>query len=484
MRFVPALLLISIFAGCLADDEDPAQAVDDVIRDEADRFLVQEHDHFDASLHRASRNLEVVGYSNGVDDGGDPDDIPADMVHTELAVQGGYVYMARASGVDPTATVPLPICGEVPGNDPGRGGFSIIDVTNPAAPRVAGTYLAMGGADIEVDRTGDVVFFATQRNCITEIAGTLQVGQDPSDVLPRGIHIVDVSDKRAPELMSYLPLPINGPHTITYHDGPTGEFLIVSTYDLIQDPITSALRAAPVTQRVLIYEILRDTSGDELVLVPVNTFSLAEAGSGDRLVFPHDAIPYEHPTAGWLLNVAYWDEGLQLLDFNDPRAPLTVLDEYLDFSPSSRNSLHQVRSFAAPIGDLHVTVTEPEIISADETGQITFLDTTDPHDIRRLGHWTLPGDLVTTDFDFSPHNFDLADGKVFLAHNHAGLWVIDVGSEEKVQDPQSTGYFLDVRQRTDSPRFQPWFWGAFEDNGLIYTVDLASGLYVLRYTGP
>lgn len=481
------LLLLVPLAGCLADD---GPDLNDVARDveaAAEDFLVADHDHADASLHASSLNFERVGYTNGFDNSGSADAIPAGMTYNELAVHGDYAYLVRATP-EPGLSVPTPVCGRVPSPLDGgipvqHGGFSIINVADPTDPLVVGTYEALPGADIEVSRDGELVFFSTQRNCPNQIAGVLQADNDPSDVLPRGIHIVDVRDPRAPELVFMQPLPVNGPHTITYGEVANQELLFVSTYDLYDDPAGNPAVVA-ATQRVYIFELLRDPASltDQVSLRLANVFFLTDRGNQGQLVFPHDAIHQTHPTGRELLYVAYWDKGVQIVDITDLNGPLPVVDAFTDFSPSSHNAIHLARPFEEPINGQHITVAQPELISADETGQITFLDTTLPDDIRKVGTWTLPGELTVHTFDFSPHNFVLRDAKVFLAHNHAGIWVIDA---QDVEQPRSTGYFLDVEPRMDSPIHQPWFWGTqWATTGELLAVDQSSGLYVLRYTGP
>ncbi len=478
-----SLVLVLVLSGCLAGEKDPGQDARDrapAIEEASLPLLVQDHDHNNASAHAGSHGFELVGYSNGVDQSGNPNSIPGDAYYTELALRNGYLYMARGNVIDPTQAIPTPVCSELPAQDPSHGGFSIINVLDPENPTVVGNYNALTGSDIEVSMDGHYVFFATQRNCLTEIGGNLQLHQDPPGTAPRGIHVVDVSDPTAPSLAFYQPLPVNGPHTVTYHERDGQELLVVSTYDLYEDPGSGTLRALSATQRVLIFEIERGP--DEGVgLRPVNTFFLTDNPPAQKMYFPHDARVQRHPVTGQdLMYVAYWDKGLQIVDITDLNGPLTAEGGYTDFSPSSRNNIHLAMPFPNMIEGKHVTVTEPEIITADETGYITFLDTTDPTRPSKLGHWTLPGDLFVQYLEFSPHNFAFHDNKVILAHNHGGLWSIDVG-HGNLASPQTAGFFMDVLQRDDPPRPQPYFWGAVVEDQLIYAVDESSGLYILRH---
>lgn len=493
-------LLVAGLAGCL---QDGGSAPDyNVIRAAVDEAAAQvlHVDHVEIDGHRSwkghagSHNMQLVGYSNGFDDSGDPDRIPRAGTYNELAVTPEHVYLVRKS------------------NDGSYGGFSIIDIRDPARPHVVSSFAALGGADIEVNPEGTLAFFAAQRNSVGEVAGG---AQSDSAGPPRGIYVVDISDKKAPVLDSFTAMPANGPHTLTFHRHANGsDYLLACTYDLVTDPATGAIvGSVPVTQRLIVFLIAPNPiseaglPGPSVALVPVAQFQVTEAPPEGKLYFPHDAAVAIHPDTGQtLITLAYWDKGVRFLDFSTPPAPqspgapapqLREIGAFTEFSPSAFNNIHFARAFDAPMeafgadGErerLHVTVAEPEIVQApDETGQITFLDTSDPTKPRTLGHWTLPRQsppLGVSSLDFSPHNFDLWDGKVALAHNHAGVWIIDVSTAENMADPVGTGFYMTAKARTDSPTLQPRAWGVFEQGGLLYASDEATGLYVLRYTGP
>lgn len=506
MRSLAVALALLMLAGCLSmggkrPDYDAAQ--DEVVLS-ATPFLVQDHDHKDARLHNGSFNVELVGYHSGMPgDGQDPDQIPAGVSYNELAVTDEYAYLARTSA------------------DGSVGGFVILSHKDPADPgrlTFVGEFPALGGADLEVSADETLAFFDTQRNGATgsnvpipgapdplAIVTSATGSQTPGSALPRGILLVDIADKRAPTLASYMPLPANGPHTMTYWQDPSDpakEYLIVCTYDLVTDPQTGALvSAVPVTQRVIVYQVQRAVTtpaGAETpaALSPVSQYTISDSPPSGKLYFPHDTRVQVHPTYGGgstpLLYVAYWDKGVRILDFSDPSS-LSEVGFFTEFGPTALNNIHLAQPFDAddPVGksERHVTVAQPEIPSApDETGQLTFLDTTDPEHPRQVGYWTLPngtsGRLGITGFDFSPHNFDTWDGKVALGHFHAGVWVIDASDDENLEDPKSVGYYMPSKPRNASPVNQPAVWGVFERDGLLWASDEATGLYVLRYTGP
>lgn len=479
-----------LLAGCFGGDDRPDfEAVETGVETAAGPVLLQTHDsetgHFDASLHQGSWNLELVGYHNGVDGSGDPAAINAVAplgYYTELAVTDQYAYLSRQSA------------------DGTYGGFAIVDIRNASAPRFEGEFLGLGSADIEVNDDESLAFLATQRNLPPEVAGSVQGSQDPRSGLPRGIYVVDIEQKDAPSLDSFFPLPVNGPHTLTWFRHPIDgqQYLVTCTYDLVTDPGTGALLGTiPVTQRVLLHRVVQEP-GAPAALVPVGQFTIAEQAPAGKLYMPHDTRVQVHPTyeggARVLLYVAYWDKGMRILDITTPASPqMAEIGRTADFSPSALNNIHLAQPFDEPIADRHVSVTQPEIPQVDgETGQLTFFDTSDPTSPLKLGHWTLPpgeqGQLGVTGFDFSPHNFDTWDGKVAVGHFHAGVWVIDASDEENLAEPKSVAFYMPAKPRPESPVRQPNVWGVFErevgGESLLFAIDEATGLYILRYTGP
>lgn len=484
---VAAVALLAL-SGCLGlfDDRPDYDAAEKAVTEAAEASLTLEHDHFDPALHGGAHNLELVGYHNGVDDSGNASAIPAGGYFTELALGERYVYMAGAS------------TGGFQDGAGALGGFSIISAEDPTDPYLVGRYDGPTGSDIEVNADETLAFFGTQRNTIEEVLGVLAGTQDPTAALPRGIHVVDISDKRLPTLESFVPLPYNGIHTVDYVQHPlTGaEYLVACTYDFYGNTVPSSTGSAansgfpdgvnPLTQRVIVFEIQENPIGTPRIdLVPVSQYQIPEEAPDGHYFMPHDTSVAMHPDGRPLLLVAYWDKGVRILDFSDP-AQLTELSGYTDYTPSDFGNIHQVKAFPELIDGRHVTVAEPEIIDAgDETGQMTFIDTTDPEAPTKISHWTLPSEeLFVRSLDFSPHNFDLWDGKVALAHYHAGVWVIDVSDAENLEDPKHVAYYIPSMPRDDAPKITPNAWSAFWRDGHIYATDESSGLHILEYTGP
>lgn len=412
--------------------------------------LVQEHDHSDPAAHALSYGLSKVGHHSAFAESVWP--AKAGSIN-ELAVKPPYVYVSRSAP---------------------QGGFAILNVSDPANPVLEGEFLSEGGSDIEVSEDGNWVFLASQRT----VPDPAQLAGAPLQHAPRGVYIVDVSDKANPRMERFFPLPVNGPHTNFYYKMGDRQLLVLCTYDLVANPTSSDLvMSNPATQRVLITEIVQGPLGWDLKVL-----STYQVTSGAGLILPHDATVQKHPITGQeLMYVAYWDAGLRIVDITDPSKPKEI-GSFLDFAPSAYKNLHDAKAFPMLVEGRHITAVAPELVTAPEAGQITFLDTTDPTKPVKLGHWSLPGDMqTTTPFLFSPHNFDIAeDGTLAYAHYHAGVWLLDVGTLANLQSPPVLGFYLPHEKREGYTGSVPNVWGVFQRDGKIWASDIGTGLYVLE----
>ncbi len=516
MRTVTPTLLAAIAvitAGCVTLDPalDTADAVIGDVYPVVGEPIIQDHDHADPAQHAAGVNTAVLGRHNGwADDGAFP--AGAGGVN-EIAIWNDLVITSRSGSL---------------------GGFAILDFADPANPVMLGEYLAEPGADIEVSADGNWVFHASQRT--TPNPDSLQ-SKPITGNQHRGIYVVDISDKANPRFESFFPLPTNGPHTVSYncygHVTKTGcdgrEILAIQTYDLIPNVATGdLLGAVPVTQRILLGEFttLADgTRGIETLAV----WSVTDLPGAGQLFFPHDAVIQKHPVTGqYLLYAAYWDAGLVVLDVTDPADP-TFVSRYTDFRPTRLASLHYAEPFPMLVQGRHITAVAPEIVTADEAGQLTFIDTTDPANPTYLGYWNVPGGLVVDSaFIFSPHNFDIRceadddaggegggerraadadangglpnpgarsmdDGhgsamqeadecRVVIGHNHAGMWEMDASTLALMEEAPTTAFFQPVPEEGCRGRCVG-VWGAmYRHDGSIAVSDGGTGIWIVKST--
>lgn len=468
--FVTLLLALTVFAGCIADSDDDGESVPDRSLDPAvlAELVVQDHDHSDRAAHAGTAGMDLLGFSPA-----HAGEVPAGSSVNEVAAWGHYAYVSRG---------------------PPLGGFAVIDIEDPTAPEVVGEWSGEAGFDIEVTDDGRYVLFATQRNGQPlGFPGTMT--SEPTHHQPRGIYVVDVSDPTNPVYESFLPHPWNGVHTMEYlfDEETEEELVIIQTYDLSSSlvpgvPTPTATMALPPTQRVTTALLDRDAP-DGVRIVPQGLYQVQDVPppdqftSGTTLIMPHDSHVERHPLTGErLLYVAYWDAGLRIVNIDDLANPSEVA-AWTDFAPSSIVSLHDVKTVPVLIDGRHITVAGPEIVVAPETGQFTVLDTTDPRDIKKLGHWVLPGEGLIIPgeepFLFSPHVFYINEtGVIVLAHNHAGVWMVDIGSAEKLMAPETLGYAMPVEGLPEVTARGPSVWTAMWWEGLVLATDGPSGLYV------
>ena len=446
MRAAFAILVVLV-AGCLAPVETiapaaPVPSLDDVLP------IVQDHDHSDAALHEGIAGFELVGWHNGFSDDGTWPTEGGSV--NELAMHGTHAFLARSGP---------------------QGGFVVLDVSDPAAITKIGAFDGEGTADIDLSFDGLWAFASTQRT--VPAAGALV--SSPLAHTPRGVYVVDVSDPSAPRLESFHPLPINGPHTATYAEIDGKAYVVLQTYDLLNQPAAGVFGALGATQRIWITEFVSDNG--RMVLRPVAVYAIPALGVAGE-VFPHDSSIDQHPDGRWIMSVAYWDGGLRLVDVSDPRSPKEV-SAFTDFHPSTEVNLHDVKPFPVLIGGRHVTVTGPELPTSPEDGQLTFVDTTDAAKPAWLGHWSLPGDnVVDVPFLYSPHVFVTTEtGMVYIGHNHGGVWAIDASDPAS---PRTAGYFFPNHAREAWGGPIPSTWGVRSHDGLVYATDTATGLYALR----
>ncbi len=456
------LLAAPALAGCVAGPApSPASATaaaDDALEAQIGAPIVADHDHADPKLHDHHLNLEVVAAVNGHDPPASAD--PGEF-YAETAVRGHYAYLSRYGPAS---------------------GIAIFDIADVEKPKFVSEVRLDDGfePDVEVSDDGNWAFWETQRFPLSPHPPIL----DPLANAPHGVHIVDLHDKKSPKDVGFYPVAPDGPHSITYANISGRNILFLSVYAFAYAYENVEV---PNQQRLEITEL--DTSGPVPMLKKLAEYREPGATGGPGL-FPHDISVQKHPLTGdYIGYVAYWDVGLVLLNLNDPANPKEI-GKVTDFGPAKYREVHMAHSFPELIDGKHVTVVEPEHGSGDDTGYMTFLDTTDPAHPKYLSSWLLPGNLTTQGLRFSPHYFDVRDGRVALASYHAGVWIIDVHDHDHLMHPRSVGFAeLAARRAATSPvpGFAPEQ-GAFDawwvDDTHVVAGDALNGLDVLRYTGP
>ncbi|HUR69541.1 MAG TPA: hypothetical protein VM370_09875 [Candidatus Thermoplasmatota archaeon] len=459
-----ALLLVAalLAAGCVS----PAAKLDALQGKSPNEILptldvTDAHDHKDPAQHDATWNMELLGW----------DPVAPDTTklgrYNHVNVQGTRAYVTAyhlANGTPP--------------------GLAVFNLSTPD-PQLVGTLETPELSVIDVHGTpdGKYVVLAGHRdarvadNVPSQVSGfcTGTPGVNLcAPYVPYGVILVDVSDEAHPTVAARWISPPSGAHTakiVQFEDG--SYYVFIASYGFSY--------ANRVASHVEILKVEDSPAG--IQLRPVSEFapSRPSGNDGATSTFVHDMYVAEHPIAGMLMWIAYWDGGVVLVDVNDPAAPRELAD-WRDFDSALYGNIHFTRPVGM-IGDRHITLATPEFGSAPHAGEAYVLDTTDPAAPALLAKWTLPGDPVNDGgYRFSPHNFDPQGTKVVYAHYHGGVWVLDLATPEA---PQVKGYVFPTvpagepafNATEDAPNVWAAVWAA---DGTIYASDIGTGLYHYR----
>ena len=458
-RFVPAVFLI-VLAGCVS----PASELDALSGKTPQEILphlelTDAHDHKNVSQHEIAWNMELLGH--------DPIAPSVSELgrYNHLVVQGTRAFVTayalannslpglaifNVSGDDPVQTATL----ETPGLTP-------IDVHVSQD----GKYAVLGGH-------GDTRF--TLPSAANTCTGTPMIDVC-TPFVPAGVALVDVSDETNPVwLDSWKSVP-SGAHTAKIVQYGGGHYVFIASYGFSY--------ASRVASHVEILKVVESPAPVGTHLEPVSEFfaSRPSGNEGDARTFVHDIFVAEHPTAGMLMWISYWDGGVVLVDVNDPARPVE-LSTWRDFDASLYGNVHFARPVGM-IGDRHISYAAPEYGSAEHAGEAYVLDTTDPTAPQLLAKWVLPGNPVNDGgYRFSPHNFDPLGTRIVYAHYHGGVWVLDLAVPE---DPVVKGYVFPTlppgepasNSAEDAPNVWAAVWGT---DGTVWASDIGTGLYHYR----
>jgi hypothetical protein len=119
-----------------------------------------------------------------------------------------------------------------------------------------------------------------------------------------------------------------------------------------------------------------------------------------------------------------------------------------------------------------------------------IVDVADPAAPQMVSSFSLPenrcNNLPAADAVFTAHNPLLVGDLVFLSWYAGGVQVLDVSDPAH---PQRVGQFLPGSAGAAAQSYvgrhpvQTWSYPILY-NGLLYVVDIQSGLHIVRYTGP
>ena len=219
----------------------------------------------------------------------------------------------------------------------------------------------------------------------------------------------------------------------------------------------------------------------------------------------------KHPVTGQTLLYTGQDDGFVIYDFDrlvlGDDAEQGLVGEWLPendplVTPADNRSgccgWHRQATVDQLVDGRALAIVAGEACGAGYTLPHYVMDVTDPAAPFAVGKWEVPGKPVSTDpqhlCEMSPHEFAVHDGYVVAGNYHAGVWLWDVGSAERMRDPVTLGYFVPAREpATEESVFgaqdltfpwNPFVWGAFfDERGYVLAGDFSSGVYLLEVPG-
>jgi hypothetical protein len=414
----------------------------------------------------------------------------APLMHTIRALHGGSYFLEEVGWNSLTDKLPLGAVGTGWGaaglwetyacvaQFAGTGAIAIVDIADPTDPQVLS----------QVDDplvNGDCQFTADGNYLLAGayLAGTTYPDVGEQDVCPHGcpagggINVWDVSDKSNPVHILYE--NTGEYHTLHLWTNERGETYVVQAY------------------AGNIYRF--DPEGP--TLTAINTVTPME----------HDMWISKHPVTQQTLLYTGQDDGFVMYDFDrivlGDNATTALVGEWVpeddpgvseDDKRGGCCGWHRQATVDQLIDGRAIAIVAGEACGAGYTLPHFVMDVTDPTNPFVLGEWEVPGKPVSTDpthlCEMSPHEFAVHDGYVVAGNYHAGVWLFDIGSAERLEDPVTLGYYVPAREPAveESPfgaqdltfPWNPFVWGAFfDERGYVVAGDFSSGLYILEVPG-
>lgn len=433
---------------------------------------------------------------------------------TEIRTHGDYAYVAFFSSDSPT---------------PGRG-MAIVDIgsyndaTTPEEAEAANmsvvSYVrneSTGTAvmDLKVSDDGDYVFMGTQP--YTALFGDEALDPTPNTddhsftEVPGAVVAVDVSDRGNPETVGAFQVSGTGVHNLFHHRIGGSEY-VFAIHDL-QDG----------TEGMYVLEFDR-ASGQ---LEPVNQWSLSgdlrQGEVNPDMLYIHDVEVQDDPVTGRpTAYLAYWGQGLQVLDVSDP----TDISLRGHFEMSACHfATPAPRIWETPSGERKRVCIASQEVPANEsrTGTVHLVDASglyeadtdvldglvesDEGGVAQLAEFdvwewqneddpeTDPGDVSFGNFELSPHNSDVAideDGELWVhqAHYHGGVRYLQATEEADgslglvERGFARPKYGTPVESRMQGlTEVTPNCWAAVESNGVTFASDINQGVHAVLGDG-
>ncbi len=464
MRTILVALLVTlpVLAGCVTppDPADPAAATAFIDP------IVEDHDHSSFADHALwTPSMSLVGHSAMADDG------------------KPFSYIGEMDTFGNLTVVQILGRGSI-------GGFVILDTSDPTNPTPIGraempfSYVV----DVKFSPDGQRIFAASQAGA----QGTR--GHDPitSDPVNAGLQgngftEWDVSDPTNPVAVAGGLAAPSGCHMLSVQDIGNERYVFcihdaVLIYQYTEGGAWSQVSAfGPGTTTSGAMQV----AGEAVAAGPgaANTLLLGAT--------PHDLTIQKDPLdeTRLIASVSYWDFGVRFYDVSNPMRPIELgawsgqgAEVYEGNVHGAMLSTHEGKRIA---------VVGPELLGSTVPA-MWVLDLDDISSPVLMAEWVPPNAHISQGLLLTVHQFQLVGDRIYLAYNHAGLWVLDLPTiiagtyVDDPTHPEVLGYYLphqEVELYDPDTAAVPNTWDVNVKDGYIFASDRYTGFYVLHYEG-
>lgn len=380
-------------------------------------------------------------------------------------------------------------------------GFTIIDISDPAAPRHVGVFDAGTSLLNDVEVTADLrwAFVPSDRSAVNTGAANTDT-LDPLNLVAQpqpGILIVDLADLTQPlQAGMYLSPDSFGYHRLDLFDIDGVTHVFGATYSRSQQQPEGcrldilrfdATAAGPILTKV----------GSYASTVPEHIVKCSDPQT-EEVGGAHDVFVVPDPLEGFpLAVVSMWDTGVHLLDVSNPMQPtlLGYWDElpWYNGNQSAENlqSANAHESQVTAVEGRRIVAVAMERIWAQRQGNLWMVDFTDFQRPSLVSQWSLPGhhphfEHQSDPFAMTSHGPKIFDGRIWLTHHHAGLIVLNITTMNQVRELPIEAWFIPPPS-ADRGWFGPWVASPMAYDVVVrdrdvFLSDITGGFHVARWT--
>jgi hypothetical protein len=383
----------------------------------------------------AAHRIRPLGHAN-----------PSGGYTGDVFVHRGFAYLSSWHGL----------------NCPAQG-VRVYDLSRPSRPRRVATF-ADGSSDLAVRGTWTektIVQHAVTPSFTGELAA-VSFQNCPGTNSYRGFGLYDVTNPRAPKMLSLIRTDPGGSHEI-WLQPVHGHAYVYTAIPLAEYP------GHPPEPGFRIYD-----ATDPRHPVEIGSW-IATPGmrAGRQAVFVHSVRVNAAATRAY---VSYWDLGTVILDISNPAQP-----RYLGRTHDSQGFAHSTA--VTPNGKL--------LIETHETtgGRPSFWDISNPRKPRLLSVFKPPARLIANGkrrgaagFGLGVHDAKIVGTRAYFSWYGLGVIVADISNP---RHPRFLAQFLPPLSRDPENEFCPkssctYTWGVYPTAKYVAVADMVGGLWVFR----